>query len=99
MPQDRASLDSYRARLTAVEQALRFAENAYTAPLVELEELRGRLLAYRAKAQATGRGADVAVNAAYRRAETVLGERPCPLPEARDLVAAYQRLLSAGGRE
>lgn len=94
VPQQRAELNAYQARLEAVGRALTFAENAYAAPLAELEELRGRLQAYRAKAAATGRADDPAVATSYHQAETALSARPCPLPQARELVAAYQRSLS-----
>ena len=82
------------ARLATVAQALQFAENAYAATLAELDELRGRLQAYAAKAGAVGRATDPVVAAAYDRARAALWSRPCPLPEARDLVAGYQRLLT-----
>lgn len=94
VPQDRAALDAYRARLHAVGQALRFARDAYAAPLAELDELRGRLQAFGAKARAIGRAADPSVAAAHDKAQAVLDLRPCPLPEARDLVVAFQRLLT-----
>jgi len=100
VPQTRPDLTSYQARLETVAAALRQAGAAYSAALGERDELRGLFTAFAAKASATGRSADPAVAAAYDRARTVLWTVPCPLPEARELVADYQRSLgtnSGGG--
>jgi hypothetical protein len=93
VPQTREALDSYRARLETVAAALRMASSAYSAALNERDELRGLLLAYAAKAKATGRDREPVVADAYDRARTVLWSKPCPIPQARELVAAYQRSL------
>jgi hypothetical protein len=93
VPQTREALDHYRTRLETVAAALRMAEAAYAAPLNERDELRGRLQAFAAKAAATGRADDSVVAAAYDRAYSVLWSAPCPIPQARELVLAYQRLL------
>ena len=100
VPQTREALASYRARLENVAAALKMADQAYSAALRERDDLRGLLLAFAAKAAATGRAGDPVVSAAYDRARSVLWTAPCPIPEARELVAAYQRSLSsnpAGG--
>ena len=94
VPQTREALDSYRARLETVAAALKQADAAYSAALSERDELRGRLQAFAAKATATGRASDPVVAAAYDRARIVLWSAPCPILEARELVAAYQRSLS-----
>ena len=55
---------------------------------------------FAAKAAATGRASDSVVAATYDLAYGVLWSVPCPVPQARELVATYQRLLGsnpAGG--
>jgi hypothetical protein len=100
VPQSREALDAYRARLENVARALEMATSAYRAPLDELEELRGRMTAFAAKAAATGQADDPVIAATYDLAYGVLCSVPCPVSQARVLVAAYQRLLGsnpAGG--
>jgi hypothetical protein len=95
VPQTREALDNYRKRLENVAAALKMAQDAYSAPLNERDELRGRLQAFAAKATAIGRSADPVVAALYDQARTMLWSAPCPIPQARQLVADYQRLLSS----
>ena len=100
VPQTREALDAYRARLEQVERALAMATAAYAGALAELDELRGRMSAFAAKAAATGQTSDSVVAATYDLAYRVLWSVPCPVPQARELVATYQRLLGsnpAGG--
>ena len=100
VPQTREALDAYRARLENVGRALAMASAAYGAAVAELEELRGRMTAFAAKAASTGRADDPVVTATYDLAYRVLWSVPCPVLQARELVAAYQRLLGsnpAGG--
>ncbi len=99
VPQTREALDKYRARLETVAAALKMAGSAYAGALNERDDLRGLLRAYAAKASATGRAVDPAVAAAYEQARAVLWSAPCPIPQARELVAAYQHSLarSTGG--
>jgi hypothetical protein len=100
VPQTREALTNYRKRLENVAAALKLASEAYSAPLNERDELRGRLQAFAAKAAATGRSSDPVVAAVYDQARTVLWSAPCSIPLARQLVADYQRLLgstSGGG--
>ena len=59
------------------------------------DELRGRLDAYRAKAQAVGRGEDLELDRLYVDARDVLYSAPCDLVEAGALVTAYQRSISS----
>jgi hypothetical protein len=96
VPAERAAVDAYQARLEQVAAALAFAESAYTAPLAERDELRGRLAAFAAKAAATGRDGDSALAAAHAAAHAVLWNAPCDVDEARRLVTAYQHLLREG---
>ncbi len=95
VPQTRPDLDVYAARLERVAAALDQATRAYASALAERDELRGRLSAFGAKAQAKGRSGDSVVGAAYDRATAVLNLVPCPLPEARVAVAEYQRAVDA----
>ena len=93
VPDDAAEVDAYLVRLGAVDRALTHAEEAYRAPLAELDGLRSLLDVYRAKAARTGRAAYPEVAEVYRQADAVLGETPADLPRARAVVAAYQILL------
>lgn len=100
VPQTREALDAYRTRLENVGRALAMATGAYGAALAELEELRGRMTAFAAKAAATGLAKDPVVAATYDLAYGVLWSVPCPVTQARELVATYHRLLGsnpAGG--
>jgi hypothetical protein len=90
-----ADVDAYLARLRDVERALAMAEQAYTAPLAERDELGSRLEAYRAKAIGTGRATDEEVAAMYDQAHRLVTAVPADLPRVRLAVAAYQTLLGA----
>jgi hypothetical protein len=95
VPQTRPELDAYAARLERVALALDQATRVYSAALAERDELRGRLSAFGAKAQARGRTGDSVVGQAYDRAQAVLNRVPCDLPAAREAVAGYQRVVDA----
>lgn len=95
VPGDRPGLDAFLARLSAVVRAMDLVEQAYSAPLQELEELKGRFDAYRVMAARTGREADHQVGAAARLARSALQAVPCDLDAARALVARYQELVRA----
>jgi hypothetical protein len=100
VPQTREALDAYRARLENVGRALAMATGAYGSALAELDELRGRLSAFAAKATSTGQAGDSVIAATYDLAYSVVWSVPCPVSQARELVATYQRLLGsnpAGG--
>jgi hypothetical protein len=69
-------------------------------PLTRRRELRGRLDAYRAKAQSMGLAEDPGLWELYRRAEDTLYTAPCDLDEAERRLAEYQMgILSPSGRE
>lgn len=93
VPTDRAALDTYLARLGDVSRAMDQVEEAYSAPLAECEELRGRLDGYRAMAARTGRDTDPQVRAAAERARAAVRAMPCDLGSARTLVAHYVQLI------
>ncbi len=57
------------------------------------DELRGRLDAYRAKAQAVGQGEDLELHRLYVDALDLLFSAPCDLVAAGALVTAYQRSI------
>lgn len=59
-------------------------------PLRERDELRGRLVSYRAKAAALGRIEDLALEQLYQRARTLLWQAPCDLAVAAAAVTTYQ---------
>jgi hypothetical protein len=107
VPEDRAALDAYRAKLEQVAAAIAFAESAYVAPLAERVALRARL-AGTAGATATttvpvgtrtgtGPGAGPSLAAALAAvtdaARSVLDAVPCDLDAARRLMAAREALI------
>jgi hypothetical protein len=106
VPEERAALDAYRARLEQVAAAIAFAESAYAAPLAERVALRARL-AGTAGATATSAtttapvataGATslaTALAAVTEAARTVLETVPCDLDAARRLMAAREALIAA----
>jgi hypothetical protein len=105
VPTDPAAVDTYLTRLDAVARALGTAEQAYRAALTERDDLRLRLAAYRAKAEAVGRDDAPEVAGLYLQARAVVDAQPTDLARARAVVAAYQTLLgvpspspSASGR-
>jgi hypothetical protein len=95
VPTDRAGLDAYLARLSDVARAMDQVEHAYSAPLAEVDELKGRLDAYRVMAARTGRDADRQIAAAGQLARSAVQAVPCDLDSARTLLAQYQALLRA----
>lgn len=64
-------------------------------PLRTRAELRGRLLSYQAKAAASGRVEDLALEQRYQRARDVLWSAPCDLGVAAAVVAEYQNAVNA----
>ena len=79
-------------RLAETVQALTEADGFTVAAR---DQLRGRLEAYRAKAQALGRGEDLDLDSRFDAAEAVLFSAPCDLGQAEQLVRAYQDALAA----
>jgi hypothetical protein len=77
-----------------------FSENVNSARglLGRRDELRGLLGAYQAKAAALGSAEDVALSAAYRRAQGLLWTAPCDLAAADQAVRAYQDAVLARSR-
>jgi hypothetical protein len=94
---DRPAVAAVRALAGRVSQlrgrAERLAEDA-AAPLARRRELRALLDAYRAKAQALGRGEDLALGRLYAAARDSLYTAPCDLPAAERHVITYQRALT-----
>jgi hypothetical protein len=59
------------------------------------DELRGRLDAYRAKAQAIGLGENTELDRLFHDARDLLYSAPCDVGRAEDLVRAFQRAIRA----
>ena len=93
VPTDRAGVNAYLTRLGDVARAMDQVEAAYSAPLAEREELRGRLDGYRVMAMRTGRDADHEVQIAAQLARAALQAVPCDLDSARTLVVHYSQLV------
>lgn len=94
VPSEPEQVDAYLVRLGRVQQAMDQVERTYSYAVSEPGELLGRLSGYRAKARATGRGEDGALEAVYRRAREVLGAVPVDIAAARAAVQEYQTALT-----
>ncbi len=81
-------LDDVRRQIDDLKKTARSAVAAR-------DELRGRLDAYRAKADAVGQGEDLELHRLYIDARDVLFSAPCDLVQASALVTAYQRSIVA----
>lgn len=100
VPDDRAGLDAFVARLDAVRRALDAAQEAYSEPLRERARLRYRLGQAVALAAGNGRDASPTVRAAHDEARTAVETTPCDVDLARALVEQYEHLARPlpGGR-
>lgn len=87
VPGEPDALAAYLTRLEAVARAMDAVEDAYTAPLRTRASLRFRLQQARTRAAANGRGDSPTVQAALAEASSAVGQEPCDLPLAVDLVA------------
>jgi hypothetical protein len=83
------------ARATGLRDQIDELGASAGAAMATRDELRGRLDAYRAKAQALGRGEDLELDRLFVGARDVLYSAPCDLAEAEALVTAYQRSIAA----
>lgn len=82
---------------TMLTEARRIAEES-RAPIKARNQLRGRLDAYRAKAQQVGRLEDSEASLAYDRAHRALYTAPTDLVIATELVERYQDIVSPSAR-
>lgn len=82
---------------TMLTEARRIAEES-RAPIKARNQLRGRLDAYRAKAQQVGRLEDSEASLAYDRAHRALYTAPTDLVIATELVECYQDIVSPSAR-
>ncbi len=86
-------LEPYLRRLDQVSRAMTLAQTAYTKALHDHQELSGRLEALHAKAVATGVAEVPDVDRAYQLAQAALGDQPCRMIIAEQLVTLYQTYL------
>jgi hypothetical protein len=91
----RGQLTQWTAQTTRRLAEAQQAVAANRAPLEERNELRGRLEAYRAKANRVGLLENAAVVATYEQARQVLYNAPTDLGVAAGLVRRYQQALAA----
>jgi hypothetical protein len=89
-----AHLDQWSTTLQRRADAAAASTTACRAPMIERDQLRGLLDAYRAKAHGLGLDEDDDVTDAYQRAQAALYVAPADLASARRLVERYQRLLT-----
>ena len=92
VPETRAQLDAWTARLGLVNRAFEAVEDAYAGQLRERAELRYRLAGYHAKAESSGRSSSPTVAAGYVEAKDAVDTTPCDLRLARFYVEQYQFL-------
>jgi len=97
VPQGRAELDAYLARLDAVERAMSYVEQAYAAPLAKREELLGLLDAFRVMAQRTGQEGDPVVAAALEQVRATLAAVPCDVVAAQTYAERLPLLIRSAG--
>jgi len=88
------ALTAWCARATALVERARADLLANQEPVAARNELRGRLEAFRAKADGIGASERPALAAIYREAHAVLYTAPTELTIARELVGRYARELS-----
>jgi hypothetical protein len=91
----RGQLSQWTAQATRLLGQAQQVLAANRAPLAERNELRGRLEAYRAKANRVGLLEDASVVATYEQAHQVLYNAPTDLGVAAGLVRRYQQALAA----
>jgi hypothetical protein len=87
-------LDRWHVTLRQLADAAAASSTASRAPLIQRDQLRGRLDAYRAKAHGLGLDEDRDVSEAYERAQAALYAAPADLASANELVEQYHDLLS-----
>ena len=87
-------LDNWNSAARSCVSDVQKIHAANTAPLELRNELRGRLNALKAKAQALSVEDDVGLRTAATEAEVLLFTRPTPIDRATDAVARYQALLN-----
>jgi hypothetical protein len=97
VPAERAALDAYLARMSAVDRAFDVAERAYGSPLAERDELRGRLGPYQVMALRNGRDRASEVIAALARVQAALDAVPCDVRAAATALEEYTRLIRPAG--
>jgi hypothetical protein len=90
----RQALDTWTTRTSQLANDVRRAGEASRAPLAARNELRGRLDAYRAKANAFGLLEDPSADELYDQARTTLYTAPTDLATAVALVDRYQKAVS-----
>ena len=95
--QARRRFEGIRRGVTELDQFCAGLAAGNGANVVERDELRGRLVAFRAKAQALGRAEDLHLDRLYQEASDTLYHAPCDLDQARALVRSYQRALRPPG--
>jgi hypothetical protein len=91
--------DELAANLSQLALATRDICEAARQQMEARRELRGRLDAYRAKAQAVGRAEDIRLDGLFRVAHEALYRAPCDLDEAERLVRVYQTALAPSPME
>jgi len=97
VPEGRAELDAYLARLDAVERAMTYVEKAYSAPLAQREELTGLLDAFRVMAERTGQAGDPVVAAALEQVRATLAAVPCDVAAAQTYAERLPLLIRSAG--
>jgi len=89
-------LDRWKVQAAQASRTADLALAANRAPTNERRELRGRLQALKAKAQAMGLAEKTELSDLATRASKLLYDKPTPLTEARDLVRQFERSLNHG---
>ena len=87
-------LDRWNARTAEMQRAADSSLQVNRIPIAERRELRGRLQALQAKANAQGMVERAELTELGSKASKMLYDTPTPLDAARDLVRQYERLIN-----
>ena len=89
-----AAVEQLETKIDEVESQAKMLAGSAKSALGSRRELRGRLDAYRAKANALGWAEDTSLQGLYTEAEDSLYTSPCDLEIAGERLAAYQSAIS-----
>lgn len=94
LPNTRAGIDAYAARLTQVGRAMQHVQDAYGQALFEHDQAAGELRDLTARAGAGGQAADPQLAGLLAVLDALVGRRPAPMPVIRPLLETVRAQLA-----